>query len=157
MIKFLTITALYLLLTLPPVQAHASEQWSLRCNDNSPQQCEIFQRLIIRDSNRRFAEIAIILTPETQDSYQAMAILPLGFSIPKGVDVFLDDTAVSKKLPEFCHDNGCSIHLNLSDNNLIDKMKNADKLTFVMTALNGEKLNAVFNLFGIESALKQLQ
>lgn len=163
MLKTLAFLVGFLMVAALPSHAQAQENWSLRCQDNgedtASKQCEIFQRLMIKDSDTRFAEMAIMANKHDDKEviFQSVAILPLGFSIPKGVDVVIDGTSQGRALPEFCNENGCALALDLSKNDLLQNLKKGENLSYVMTAPGGETLHATFTLAGITKALKQLQ
>ena len=136
--------------------ALAKSNWSQRCAEGDNQKCELFQRLIVEDQGSRFAEMAIGKTSESEETYRAMIILPLGLLIPEGVTITIDDEEIGKSIPQFCVQDGCLVALDLQQQNMLQRLKKGKDITFAFKAPDGTAMSASFTLKGLTKALRAL-
>lgn len=145
---------------LPMSAAMAEKNWAYRCNTDDgqgAQSCEIFQRLMVQETQTRFAEMAVGLIPGKEKEYQAMIFMPLGLLIPKGVTIIIDDETIGQTIPQFCVADGCLVAMNLQESDLLKKLMQGDDLVMGFSSPNGEDFSATFDLHGFTKALKQLK
>ena len=147
---------LFVVLIFVSLPAHADETWSKRCQDEAEQQCEIFQRLVIEEDGSRFAEMAVGKAEgsDGEDQFQSMVILPLGMLIPHAIAITIADDELGQALPQFCVAEGCMLALNLSQDDLLNRLRRGGEIVFAFKAPNGDDLSATFTLKGFTRALR---
>ena len=151
---FLLFLLVFLVITTGAYAAKSA--WSYRCSGEGEQKhCEIFQRLMVKDTQSRFVEMAVAHHP-TENGYQALIYLPLGISIPPGIGVEIDGEEILREQIQFCIASGCIMGLNLSHHDLLQRMHNGKKLTLSFKSPDGTPITADLILKGFKKTFKKL-
>ncbi len=163
--KFKIIFAVVLIMALSGVvamngQPVASQEeepasmWSVRCNDGENGHCEIFQRLIVRETGQRVVEFAIGF-PEKGQPARGVMILPLGVLLTEGVKMKVDDGQVFSFQVRFCSPDGCFAYVNLNDD-LLGLMGSGDTARISFQNPSGETMNVDLPLVGFDKSLQEI-
>jgi len=134
------------------------EMWSVRCQENGEgdkTSCEIFQRLAVHETGRRFAEFAIGF-PAGKDVARGVLILPLGILLQPGGRLKVGENEPVKFTFRFCRNDGCYAVVSLDDA-LIESMKKGDKMTVAFATLEGKAAGIAFSLNGFTKAMEELR
>lgn len=136
-------------------EAAAGELWSKRCNEATPPYCEIFQRIIIKESGQRLLEFAIG-KPEGASEAQAALILPLGITMTQGVVLKIDDGELHNAAVRTCGDNGCLVMMGFPDS-VVDSMKVGKVLAVGFLGSDGKQITVPLSLVGFAEKLATIQ
>ncbi len=136
--------------------------WNTRCQDEAAQkQCEVFQRLIVKETGQRVVEFAIGFPDDAGGDPRGVMILPLGILLPSGTIMQVDDGAAFKFDIRFCTVDGCFAFLDMKREleggktalDMLRKGKNA-KITF--QNVQGQAMTVDLSLAGFKKALDNL-
>ena len=139
--------------------------WKQRCPKQNllqklkKKQCEVFQRIDVKESSMRVAEFAVGFPSEKtleKGAARGVVILPLGILLEQGVEMKVDTAKPLAFKSRYCTNAGCFSYLNLSKD-LLDFMKKAKTVTFVFKTSEGQNVNLIMSLNGFEKALKGIQ
>jgi invasion protein IalB len=134
--------------------------WSQRCNDKIKDEgtkrgrCEIFQRLIVKESGKRFVEAAVSY-PKGKTKARGVFIVPLGILLQPGLILKVDDGKPFKFQVRYCDLDGCFGFVDLSEE-ILEIMRNGQKVTITFQALNKQEINAELGLKDFAKALKEV-
>lgn len=130
--------------------------WTVRCQeeDKARAHCEIFQRLIVKETGARVAEFAIGF-PESKDVARGVIVLPLGMLLQSGVEMKIDEGKPFAFKIRYCTQAGCFAYVNL-DKTLLDLMRNGTVANFTFKAADGKDVNLQMPLSGFAKALKEI-
>ena len=107
----------------PAQDVQIFKDWFLRCG-NTPQgeeRCVLFQDLVDQNSQQPLMQIAVGLWgPEKLRG--VIITLPLGITLPPGLELKIDTQAITRAQFFQCAQNGCQSRLPLTDE-LLAKMK----------------------------------
>lgn len=132
--------------------------WITRCQgeegpDNQP--CEIFQRLLVKDTGQRIAEFAVGYPADGQGYARGVAVLPLGIILDEDIAMQIDDGPRFSFKVRYCTQSGCFAFLDLNPD-IVDMMKKGGDATFYFHILNGEPMSINLSLNGFTKALETL-
>lgn len=143
----------------PP--ADSAVAWTLRCQPqkegaaaDDKKSCEIFQRLVVKESLARVAEFAIGF-PEGSEIARGVIVLPLGILLQPGVEMRIDDGKPYAFKIRYCTEAGCFAYVNL-DKDLLETMRKGTSANFAFKAADGKDVNLSMTLSGFGTALKGL-
>lgn len=128
--------------------------WSVRCSEGEDKSCEIFQRLVVKETGQRVAEFAIGF-PDGKKEARGVVILPLGILLPEGARMQIDDGQPFKFKVRYCTQQGCFAFLNLNKE-LLGKLRKGDAATVIFKNLEGQDLSVGMSLDGFTKSLKEL-
>lgn len=130
--------------------------WTVRCqeSDKAKEHCEVFQRLIVKESGARVAEFAIGF-PEKKDLARGVVVLPLGILLQPGVEMKIDEGKAYAFKVRYCTQAGCFAYVNL-DKDLLGLMKSGTAARFVFKSADGKDVNLSMPLTGFGKALKEI-
>lgn len=131
--------------------AQPGELWSKRCNKDDPSKCEIFQRLVVKESSKRLIEFAVGY-PQSPDTATAVVVLPLGIIVASGITVKIDDQEPSKVGIKTCNNSGCFAEMTLSAP-VIESMKKGQKITVSLLDGSAKQINIEMSLKGFAEKL----
>jgi invasion protein IalB len=132
--------------------------WTVRCekgakNDKSGK-CEIFQRLVLQESGKRVAEMAIGF-PEKKDSARGVIVLPLGVLLTEGMTLQVDTNPAFAFKVRYCSNDGCFAYVNLN-RAVLDTMRKGSKAKITFRTMQGKNVNVVISLKDFDKGLKQI-
>jgi invasion protein IalB len=137
--------------------------WTVRCGekkegDTAPPHCEIFQRLVSKDSGQRVTEFAVGYPdgPGAGRDARGVIVLPLGVVVDEGMDMQIDEGQKFKFRVRYCMAKGCLAFLNLNDN-LLSALSGGREALITGKAFNGQDVNIRLSLDGFGEALKKIQ
>lgn len=135
--------------------------WTVRCQ---PQKegaatadkgaCEIFQRLVVKESMARVAEFAIGF-PDGGEVARGVVVLPLGILLQPGVEMRVDTGKPYAFKIRYCTEAGCFAYVNL-DKAILDNMRQGTAANFLFKSADGKDVNLSMTLAGFSTALKSL-
>ena len=130
------------------------DAWTVRCNKGADQECEMFQRLIEKESGKRFIELAIGY-PGDSDVARGVFILPLGLIVNEEVTFQIDDGPLYSFKVRYCLPDGCYAFIDLNDKVLAD-MKKGLKIELALKSYDGKNMRFPLSLVGFSKALKRV-
>ncbi len=140
--------------------AKPGEVWTERCNKNEKAEgpkrgrCEIFQRLIVKDTGQRVVEMAIGF-PKEKKSARGIIIVPLGILLQPGIQMKVDDKAPFKFQSRFCDTGGCYGFVDLNDKILAD-LKAGKKIVLSFQTIENKTMNVELSLKDFVKALGEI-
>ncbi len=141
--------------------AAAEVAWTMRCQPQKEgeasadkKHCEVFQRLIVKESSARVAEFAIGF-PEGGDVARGVVVLPLGILLQSGVEMKIDEGKPYAFKIRYCTNAGCFAYVNL-DKTILDSMRQGKLASFFFKSADGKDVNLSMTLSGFEAALKEI-
>ena len=150
------------ILTLSPAVADATEgrfgTWTLRCEQlaaEGPEQCFVFQNLVLKDSGHRVFNIAIGFVENSEDPI-ALVTLPLGISLPPGAELIIDAALPAKFPIERCMPAGCRAGIKL-EGDLLQRMLNGQQAEVRFYDSTREQVSVGVSLEGFGEGLKALR
>lgn len=138
--------------------AQAQDQmqtWIPRCNENQgqgTQECEIFQRLLVRETGQRVAEFAVGFPDGRNQNARGVIVLPLGILLNEKTSLQIDDGAHFNFKMRYCTQNGCYAFLDLTPA-IIEMMKKGNEAAFHFITLEGNAMSIDLSLVGFTKAL----
>ena len=132
--------------------------WIPRCENNeqgTPKNCEIFQRLLVKETGQRVSEFAVGFPDGKGKNARGVAVLPLGILLNEKTGLRVDDGEIFYFQVRYCTQNGCYAFLDLTPQVIAD-MKRGNEASFYFTTLEGKKLQIDFSLAGFTKALETL-
>lgn len=129
------------------------DPWTVRCQEE-PKYCEIVQRLVMKESGQRFAEIAIGYPP-SEKTARGVMILPLGVLLEEGVKMTIDDGKPYKFNFRYCSADGCIAVVVLNDK-VIGQLKKGNQAVLQFKNLKGQNINLPITLKGFTSAIGEV-
>jgi invasion protein IalB len=144
----------------PPAAAMVEHGWAERCSeaakddkkDKTKKYCEVFQRLDVKDTSTRVAEM-VVGFPDGKDTARGVVILPLGILLGNNVGMKIDDGKPVVFDVRFCVASGCVSYLNINKT-LLDEMKKGKSATFSFKTAEGQDVNLLLSMDGFGKALK---
>jgi invasion protein IalB len=139
--------------------------WTQRCPEKKPdqksetKQCEIFQRIDMKESSMRVAEFAVGFPQEKgmeKGAARGVVVLPLGILLEEGVQMKIDDGKPVSFKTRFCTNAGCFSFVMLGKD-VLETMKKAKAVTFLFKTSEGQNVNLIMTMGGFEKALKDIQ
>ena len=134
------------------------KDWTLNCA--TPQGAPAEQCILVQDR----------LNPENQQPIMQVAVgfwgperhrglvitLPLGVTLPQGVELKVDDTVISKAPYVTCTPNGCQAHMPLDDE-LLQSMKSGQQGKVVFANASGQAVPVAFSLSGFTAGFAKVK
>jgi invasion protein IalB len=122
-------------------------------------QCEIFQRIAMKETSARVAEFAVGFPQEKgfeKGAARGAVILPLGILLEEGVQMKIDAGKPLGFKTRFCTNAGCFSFVTLSKD-VLENMKKAKSVTFLFKTFAGQNVNMVMSMVNFEKTLKAIQ
>lgn len=174
-LKNLIVTALVLFIGMMSLAAHAQQltggssgtaaqsdgemaYWIPRCDQDKsgkPTQCEIFQRLLVKETGQRVAEFAIGYPEGKVQNARGVIVLPLGILLGEETSLRIDAGKSYSFEIRYCTQNGCYGFLDLTPA-IIGELKRGAEASFFFTTLDGNNLQIDLSLAGFTKALETL-
>jgi invasion protein IalB len=134
------------------------KDWTLKCA--TPQGAPAEQCILVQDR----------LNPENQQPIMQVAVgfwgperhrglvitLPLGVTLPQGIQLEVDDTVISKAPYVTCTPNGCQAHMPLDDA-LLQSMKSGQQGKVVFANARGQAVPVAFSLSGFTAGFAKVK
>lgn len=139
--------------------------WDLRCPDEKTEkqdkkQCEAFQRLDLKGSEMRVAELAIGFPKENKAIEKGGAlgavVLPLGILLDEPLSMKIDDGKPMSFRVRYCTAAGCVAYVAINKS-MLETMRNGKKTSFDFKTADGQNVNIVMTLTGLDKILKDMQ
>ena len=137
--------------------------WSKRCSTDQKsgkKQCEIFQRLGVKDASTRVAEFAVGFPPAAEGQEKGAArgvvVLPLGILLDDGIGMKIDDSKPYNFKIHFCNNSGCYGYIDMKKD-FLDSMKKAKAVYFFCKSTDGQNVNLVLSTAGFEKVLSEIE
>lgn len=134
------------------------QDWTLKCA--MPQGATAEQCILVQDRNdpstqQPLMQVAAGLWgPERQRGL--VITLPLGVTLPQGVELKVDETTTSRTPYVTCTPNGCQSHV-LLDDALLQSMKSGGRGTVVFANSRGEAVPVNFSLSGFTAGIARIK
>jgi len=143
--------------TSKPTQMSGDQEfWTKRCDEQGNDYCEIFQRLVVKESNQRLIEFAIGY-PEKKKDAQAVIILPLGVAVSKGIVLTLDGRKPTAPIEiKTCTPDGCMVIMQL-DKAFVEQMSSSKNIVVGFYDAQNNPANVQVELAGFSKQLKLIQ
>ncbi len=138
-------------------ESKPADMWAVRCSaeeDDPARECEIFQRLSIKDTGQRVAEFAVGF-PQNQGVARGVIILPLGILLTEPLQMTIDEDHTFQFKPRYCTAQGCFAFLNLNEK-LMKMLKAGGEATISTKSFNGQDVKVKMSLVGFTKALKKI-
>jgi invasion protein IalB len=141
-------------------EAPPGPAWVVRCNKEMKDEgtkrgrCEIVQRLIVKETGKRFIEAAVSFPKDKSDA-RGVFVVPLGILLQPGLQMKIDDGKPFKFQVRYCDGNGCFGYVDLNAQ-ILDAMKKGTKLTLTFQALNQKVINVEITLKDFVTALQEV-
>ncbi len=135
----------------------AGPQWTKRCDkaeSGKKGTCEIFQRLVVKDTGQRVAEFAVGF-PEKKDAARGVVVLPLGILLTDGAKMQIDKNEPFTFKPRFCAPEGCFAYVNLNKQ-ILDIMKKGTEISITFQTVKGDNVTVKLSLDGFGKSLKEI-
>ena len=133
------------------------EAWTVRCSaeeDDPARECEIFQRLMVKDTGQRVAEFAVGF-PEDQDAARGVIILPLGILVNEPMQMIIDEDQAFQFKPRYCTNQGCFAFVNINDS-LMKILQKGAEATITTKSFTGQNVSVKMSLVGFTKALDKI-
>lgn len=131
--------------------------WNLRCdpaNEQQDKQCEIFQRLDMKETGQRLTEF-VVTKIKGEKNPRAIIILPLGVLVEPGALLSVDDKNEMKMSVRYCVPQGCFAFMDLQKGD-IKALRKGKEAKLIFVAQNLQKVSVPFTLEGFNKAYKEL-
>jgi invasion protein IalB len=164
-----------------PAKADAAKQpanevvetgWAQRCpqppkaDDKSApapkadkKQCEIFQRINMKETSARVAEFAVGFPQEKtfeKGAARGVVILPLGILLEEGVQMKIDSGKPLLFKTRFCANAGCFSFVKLNKD-VLDDMRKAKFVNFLFKTSAGQNVSMIMSMKGFDDQMKGIQ
>jgi len=153
---------LALLLLTPSTASPATqtfEHWSLECHEPSPGRsgCSLFQNVVLapEQGGGRVMRVTIGIIDEDPDPV-ALFVLPLGISLPPGVELEVQGLAPVRFPVERCEPSGCGGGLRL-DAELLDALGSAESAHVRFRDSSREQVELELSLRGFTRGIDALR
>ena len=130
--------------------------WTKRCETEGEKkgQCELFQRLIVKETGKRVVEFAVGY-PEKKDEARGVIVLPLGILLTEGVKLQIDAGQTFSVKPRYCGPEGCYAYVNLNKQ-MLDLMRKGKEAGISFQTLQGKTITVKLSLEGFGKSLKEI-
>lgn len=154
-------------LALSPLTANSAEElkvqnfqdWSVRCRaatDNSPRACELFQRIVHKESGQQLVQLAFAYQ-QADEQPVALALLPLGIHLPSGVGLQVDQGDAIKAAVQTCTAQGCQVLLPVGDKLLASLKAGLTLRIAFLEAASRRQITIPMSLKGFSAGIKALR
>ena len=170
MSSYMKVFFIFLVAFLFPIPSEAAPQftrsqaygdWILKCaKDNNPkakksESCSLNQKLVNKNG-ANVMTINIIKIPKRAEKL-AVFLMPLGFYIPDGAKITIDEGKPRRLLITYCVQNGCAAQISL-DRRLSKELALGKTMNIsLFTRDRAKKLNFAISLKGISAGLKAVK
>lgn len=139
--------------------------WTVRCAEPAEggdvtappvdkSQCEVFQRLVVRDTGQRVSEFAIGF-PHNQDAARGVIILPLGIMLEDALEMVVNESSRFRFKVRYCTSLGCYAFVRLNDE-ILQALKRGNEAVIHGQTLTGETIDITFSLAGFTKAVGKI-
>lgn len=144
-------------------KAHAQQQpasapkWLVSCSNTAADgglRCAMSQSVIITQTGQRLLTVSIRKEPESDVSTMLLT-LPVGFFLPEGVAMSIDDELAEQLPVQTCDGGGCYAGLGISQE-VLDRLYSGGKLSFMIKDLQQNAINIDATLEGFSAAFERL-
>lgn len=138
------------------VTTEQHKDWAISCQNQNDvlENCRMFQRLVLEESNRVVLQMLVLPSRDKTDS-QAVLVLPLGLYLPAGVKLVIDNGAPLDLVYDRCFSQGCTARAPLSSA-LLNSMKRGNVAQVVIREAAERDLILKVSLSGFTAAHKAL-
>ena len=138
------------------VTTEQHKDWAISCQNqnNVLENCRMFQRLVLEESNRVVLQMLVLPSRDKTDS-QAVLVLPLGLYLPAGVKLVIDNGTPMDLVYDRCFAQGCTARATLSTT-LLNSMKRGNVAQVVIREAAERDLILKVSLSGFTAAHKAL-
>lgn len=113
----------------------------------------MYQRLIVKESNQRIAELAVGF-PNDSGAARGVVILPLGVLLPSGVNMQIDDRKPFRFDLRYCLPDGCYGFISMKEP-LLNILRKGNDLKLMFQTLDGKDMSIGMSLNGFTKALEE--
>ncbi len=133
------------------------EFWTQRCNTDGDMHCEVFQRLMIKETKQRLIEFAVGYPKETKGKAQAVILLPLGVMVSEGITLTVDKNPPARAVYRTCAQTGCIVAVDLPDDYL-NTMKTGKMITIsFVDSSTAKQMNIEMSLEGFGAKIEKIK
>lgn len=133
-----------------------STGWGVQCNNvNDDLVCSALISVVSNQNNQLILRLAVQRQADSDDHILVVQ-LPLGLSLPRGIDVIVDDGDVRNYEINTCIPAGCFVNQSLNATQL-DTLKAGNKIAVIVTSNNGNENRIELPLAGFTKAVEKLQ
>ena len=131
------------------------EDWNVRCEQlkGQPKQCVMTQQARIQNSGQRLMQVNIAKPDEERTLMTA--VLPLGFYLPAGAKLNIDDKSPLDLVVAFCNQSGCYANLTLT-RNLIRDIGRAEQVVVNIQIQQEQEVGVPISAKGFSDAIGSL-
>ena len=138
--------------------SEAIKDWTLKCAtpQGAPaEQCILVQDRMDPENQQPIMQVAVgFWGPER---HRGLVItLPLGVTLPHGIELQIDNTVISKAPYVTCTPNGCQSHMPLDDA-LLQTMKSGQQGKVVLANARGQAVPVSFSLSGFTAGFTKVK
>lgn len=138
----------------PPVSN--GEFWTKRCAEEGEKHCEVFQRLMVKETNQRLIEFAVGYPKDANAVAQAAIIIPLGVVVSEGIGLSVDASTPIKAPIRTCGQDGCIVIATVAED-FIAAMSTGKIMTLsFVDSGTGKTVNVEMSLSGFGDKIKSL-
>jgi len=134
------------------------KDWTVACEkqpDGAKERCFLFQNIVTKNERQRILHVAVgYLAADGRAA--AILTLPLGISLPPGVDFRIDSGETKHLILERCDKNGCRAGLVL-ENVLVAAMKRGEKIQVQFQDAARRAIEVPVSLAGFTAGLAALK
>jgi invasion protein IalB len=141
----------------PAQDVQVFKDWFLRCGQTpqGDERCVLFQDLVDQNSQQPLMQIAVGLWgPEKLRG--VILTVPLGVTLPPGLEISIDEQAITRAPFFQCAQNGCQSRLPLNDE-LLAKMRAGQSGTVAFADGNGRVIPIPFSLQGFTAGFAAIR
>ena len=157
---FLTLIFAHLLLDTALAEltdGDAFGNWRISCELNEQvgrQGCFLVQNVVLREGGQRVMQFAIGFVDETPEPI-ALLSLPLGISLPPGVQMQIDEREARRIAIERCEPNGCRAGMKLNDE-ILGGLRAGNQISVTFYDAERQPIEVPLSLDGFEEGLAAL-
>mgnify|MGYP006290118237 CR=1 FL=1 len=134
------------------------QDWQFRCEvpeGSDTERCAIFQNIVVKENKQQLLNFAVTM-PQADQPPAGVLLLPLGISLPMGVELAVDDGEPVKLAVEHCVRIGCRVVFPLRDE-LLAQLKAGQEATVSFHDGARRPLDIPVSLSGFTAAFNTLQ
>ena len=140
----------------PTAATKTDALWAKRCETEGEKkgQCELFQRLVVKETGKRVVEFAVGY-PEKKEEARGVIVLPLGILLTEGVKMQIDGGQSFTFKPRYCGPEGCFAFVNMNKQ-MLDIMRKGKEASLTFQTVQGQNLTVKMSLEGFGKTLKEI-
>ena len=139
-------------------QGRVYDSWTLRCDQDEAGKetsCEMFQRLVVKDTGQRVTELAIGFPPDMNGVARGVVVLPLGILLTEDMTMQIDEGQAFSFKPRYCIQDGCIAFLDLGEQ-VLNIMRKGSEAKLAFKVMNGQDVVVGLSLEGFSKGLKEI-